>query len=1038
MAKNSLVTANDLNALSSYSERQRAQVLCCYLLDPNRFNMQEVAQKVLRDDNDQAGQRVSLITRSYGFSARNAGRYAGAATEQDVWDFVRSYQPERCGGLPEGSFDEFLRARQARREAEHRREQARLQAQRQQEQARREEEARYRAEQARLQQEEQRRIAEERRRQEEQARQEMRKKQRAEALRRQAEQYWQNGPGPGMAEGIRLFQEAMSISWREEENGYMRTRSFGPTPPYCVACANMTEYCFDQGNIVQALTYGGCLDKGTHMDRDGKTVNHAMLNSEAGLAIGRGYAVLATVYLDRSGGYYDAQKGQEAAETGMLCKNAVCVQFLAQCYLQGIGTNMDLEKAAACYDLLSSAPQFKDAAEEQARAIRAQIFQQTVADVRQTLAREAPDAFPMLEANTYAWPLYKEQVLDLPALWTTYRTAHSSVETKGLLFKKKEYHYDGRLTQDLFNRCCQSIWETRRNQFNSASPDYVPCPRELAMADDVLQRGLERMKAHAYSGAADLLLLPAMRGSVAALRALAEVYTSHISDRQALANVLSLLEAGADGESIPLLVRGYARLGRWKEAIAWGAKGGEALHADIRAQAAQWADRVQPTEEEAVLKQALWVRQEAGDPAKCAGAALMLAQRTSDEAQKRQYLEQAAEWGSGEASYQLALLEIAAQGDPKRIRDLLERADGMGALPDRELLARQYASGPEEARDYIRALKIYLDLPEITDTECCISACLKSHTILLGIPQEERPWELMAGAAQKILDLDSAGRYKRSVLYILGTCYNNGLGVEKDFIRGMNMMEESARQGYPQAVCCVARFHAEDGSLGTAAEWLEKYGDGAEECEALLKEVRAAQEQRLEEVRKAMETARWMEELYLAQERNGAEEAPESSKPVEDRTSLFGGEEPSAGTAGAPEEEAREETEVVRPSKEAEGSGRKDAKPVTGVRLAGEELAVKNATQAVTVTFQRLLQTYPDRLEDCLREISQLTDDGTRNNSVFRKKNPLEIGGRTVWVGVSTGFALKCTMAGRLCAVLGLPAGTVVWLGPEGTVYENS
>lgn len=144
----------------------------------------------------------------------------------------------------------------------------------------------------------------------------------------------------------------------------------------------------------------------------------------------------------------------------------------------------------------------------------------------------------------------------------------------------------------------------------------------------------------------------------------------------------------------------------------------------------------------------------------------------------------------------------------------------------------------------------------------------------------------------------NAGRYARAA-------------TERDVIRGMRLIEESVRQGYPKAVCHMARFYMNtlraEGGLDTAAERLEEYGHGEEACEALVKEVREAQEQyRLEQERRTAENARW-----------------------------------------------------------------------------------------------------------------------------------LEVGGRTVWVGVSTGFALKCAMAGRLCAVLGFPAGTVVWLGPEGTAYEN-
>ena len=76
MGRDTFATATDLQALAYYSDRQRVDVLACYLLDPRQYSMQEVAELVLGDGGSQAGQRISLITRCYGFAARNAGRVA--------------------------------------------------------------------------------------------------------------------------------------------------------------------------------------------------------------------------------------------------------------------------------------------------------------------------------------------------------------------------------------------------------------------------------------------------------------------------------------------------------------------------------------------------------------------------------------------------------------------------------------------------------------------------------------------------------------------------------------------------------------------------------------------------------------------------------------------------------------------------------------------------------------------------------------------------------------------------------------------------
>ena len=1012
MARNSLVTAADLAALPQYPLRQRAQVLACYLLDSRRWSMQEVAQQVLGDYNAQAGQRVSLITRSYGFSARNAGRYANSATEQDIWDFVRSYQPERTGGLPEGTFDDFLLSRQEQRRRERQQEQARLQAQRREEEARRQEQRRQeelqRQAEARRQAEMARRQQEEERRQQEFLRQERAKKERAESLNRQAYQYWQNDPGPGLAEGVRLYREAMSITWTGEDG---QSYSYIPTIPFYRACADMAEYFDARKDTAQTLVY--CSYASGAAKGYSGVKREIEKSPEASGILGRIYWLQTRILLDGSSGHYHAENGYRAAELGTLCQDPRCINYLAQCFESGIGIRQDQQKAISYYERLAQYPQWKKLAEERGQALKERIFRENTAEIISTLGGQAPDAFPMVGCEALEWEAYREQILDLPALWETYCQAHSKVVTKGVLFKRKEYYYQGGLTEDMFIQSCRGIWENRRHQYSTLSPEYIPCPGEQLQADQLLQKGLERMEAQAYLDAASLLRLPALCGSSAALKALAELCTAHLQNQPLLINALSLLEKDGAPETFPLLARGYARLGCWHEAVTWAEKAGGSLLPEIRDQAVQWADRLQPAEEETVLVQALWVCQNAGNSSGCVRIAMILADRVQDPARQRQYLEQAAELGSGEACARLARLEIDAQGDPARIRSLLEQADAQGALADRELLAEQYVSGPEEDRDYVGAAKIYLELPEVRSTRLCWASCGSAFNTLNKLPEEERPLELQARLLQKMIDLGGPGQVSQ-IQYLLARRYYEGLGVEQDKERADALMQCSAKAGYPPAVCHVAKECIEKGEIILAACMLEPCS-GDEKCAALLEEVRRLQEEEwesyLEDVRQEEEERLRREE----EERLRCEEEERIRREEEERL-------------------RREDEERVR---QEESSGRKDAKSVTSIRLDGEELAVKNATQAVTVTFQRLLQAHADRLEDCLREVSQLTDDETRDNSVFRKKKPIEIGGRTVWVGVSTGFQVKCVMTNRLCSVLGLPAGTVVWLGPEGTAYEN-
>ena len=67
-------TENDWRAFESIKQRDKTAVLYVYL-GLKGYNMQEVAHHALGNDDDQASQIVSVITRCYGFSGRNAGKF---------------------------------------------------------------------------------------------------------------------------------------------------------------------------------------------------------------------------------------------------------------------------------------------------------------------------------------------------------------------------------------------------------------------------------------------------------------------------------------------------------------------------------------------------------------------------------------------------------------------------------------------------------------------------------------------------------------------------------------------------------------------------------------------------------------------------------------------------------------------------------------------------------------------------------------------------------------------------------------------------
>ena len=88
-------TKNDWNSFYSESFENKVNVLFYYLCEGG-YNMQEIAEQVLCDYNQHGPQRVSLITRCYGFGGNNGGVFRSiGASRADVAAFVRAY-PNGC------------------------------------------------------------------------------------------------------------------------------------------------------------------------------------------------------------------------------------------------------------------------------------------------------------------------------------------------------------------------------------------------------------------------------------------------------------------------------------------------------------------------------------------------------------------------------------------------------------------------------------------------------------------------------------------------------------------------------------------------------------------------------------------------------------------------------------------------------------------------------------------------------------------------------------------------------------------------------
>lgn len=860
MAGNTFATHNDLMALAGYSTQQRAQVLACYLLDNRHFTMQEVAELVFGDSNPQAGQRVSLITRSYGFSARNAGRYSQDATKEDILDFVRRYQPERtAGGLPEGTFDAFLQSRQQKRMARQQAEQQRRLEEQRRQQARRQAEQRHLLEQ----QQTERRLEEQQMlqvcQQAQQAQQkpqtlnekvqlalkeaevqqkaEMKRlRQQAMSLAQEAEKLWQGEPGPRMLEGIQLYRKARAISWWENGSSW----SITPSVSYYSACARMASYFLSEGNTAQALACCGylCDERPAQVTQD----RDPLSKQRETAIIGQGCAIRTQIYLDQNSGYYNLQEALRSAKLGAACQDPFCMTVFANHLEQGCGVPKNLRGALSLYQKLTEFPDFREAAQSRRDQVLQQVLEELAAEIAAGLEAGAPDAFSVAGREHLDWKACRKSAVDLPALWNIYQQAHNTVETKGGLFKRRISHYTGEVTWEQFEAGCRHIWETRRERYAALSPDYRPCPSERARADEDLRRGLEQMERQNYLEAASLLKLPALCGSRQARHALVDLYTNQLQDPKALADAVSLLAQGADEASMPLLAGASAHINDWDHALAYAERAGEPHWTELCRRAVKWMDGALARGAEIPWDRALEVYQTGLGLDSRGRAALLLSQKCPSPERQRNYLEMAVEEGEGNAFFPLALLEIQQGADWGRVRALLEEAERRNALPDREYLAAAYTQGAREDEDWLRAAKIYVELPQIRDRELCLKSCMHAYKRLIKKPGQENQ-ELLFQVVQKI-DALGSGKKKLAAQFMMGYFYSLGQGVEKDVQRGMPMIEASARQGYDLAICYLASRCLKQGNLSKAEEWLNCRTEDSAQYTDLLKELHA----RLEEL----------------------------------------------------------------------------------------------------------------------------------------------------------------------------------------------
>ncbi len=116
---------------------------------------------------------------------------------------------------------------------------------------------------------------------------------------------------------------------------------------------------------------------------------------------------------------------------------------------------------------------------------------------------------------------------------------------------------------------------------------------------------------------------------------------------------------------------------------------------------------------------------------------------------------------------------------------------------------------------------------------------------------------------------------------------------------------------------------------------------------------------------------------------------------------------------------------------------RKAAVIVKQIVVEGIECKVKDASDAIVQTFQIILSNHKDLMSLCKEKILMITDDETKENSVFRTKVSIKVGEEILYLGTSIGFTDKCIYMNKISTICGLSKGSIRWTDGNNTVYNN-
>lgn len=128
---------------------------------------------------------------------------------------------------------------------------------------------------------------------------------------------------------------------------------------------------------------------------------------------------------------------------------------------------------------------------------------------------------------------------------------------------------------------------------------------------------------------------------------------------------------------------------------------------------------------------------------------------------------------------------------------------------------------------------------------------------------------------------------------------------------------------------------------------------------------------------------------------------------------------------------------IVSESKEKE---RTKAMKTTKICIYDERISVKNPTEAIILTYEKLLNDNISKVNEFIEKYPRiLTFDNTKKDGFFRRKIDLKLksNDKTVYIGTSSSSSDKLLFTRYLCDFLKIEAQKVQWYDGEEKIFAN-